>query len=287
MENVIRDKIMKRLLNINASRIVNSILLLIGLLFFKPLAYFVALMMFLAGLTNYCLMEKILQRLGFQNTCSTMSCDTEMKVYDVKEHWETIYQTKKSNEVSWHQEMPKTSLNLISEAKIDKNAKIIDIGGGDSNLVDNLLAIGFRNITVLDISSNALSRAKKRLRSRANNVKWIVFDLREFETNDKYDLWHDRAVLHFLTEEDDIRKYVEKVKQLLKPNGYLIVSTFSKNGPKKCSGLDIKQYSEESIKELFSGFEHIKSFEEKHLTPWDASQIFISSVFRKCSEKCH
>src|SRR3989344_1359343 len=127
--------------------------------------------------------------------------------YDAKEHWENIYQTKKSNEVSWHQEKPKTSLNLISETNLDKNAKIIDIGAGDSKLVDNLIALGFRNITVLDVSSNALNRAKKRLGDRANDVKWIVSDLREFETNDRYGIWHDRAVLHFLTEEDDISEY--------------------------------------------------------------------------------
>ncbi|MBI4453896.1 class I SAM-dependent methyltransferase [Candidatus Woesearchaeota archaeon] len=201
--------------------------------------------------------------------------------YDATEHWENIYQTKKSNEVSWHQEKPKTSLNLISETNLDKDAKFIDVGAGDSNLVDNLLALGFKNITVLDVSSNALNRAKKRLRNKANDVKWIVSDLREFETNEKYDVWHDRAVLHFLTEKEDISGYVEKVRQLLKPSGYLIVSTFSENGPKKCSGLDIKQYSEDSMIKLFNGFKHIKSFEEEHLTPWGASQIFIFNVFRK------
>ncbi len=139
---------------------------------------------------------------------------------------------KKSNEVSWHQEKPKTSLNLISETNLDKDAKIIDVGAGDSKLVDNLIDLGFRNITVLDVSSNALNRAKKRLGDRANDVTWIESDLREFETNDKYDLWHDRAVLHFLTEKEDISGYVERVRQLLKPSGYLIVSTFSENGQK-------------------------------------------------------
>jgi len=201
--------------------------------------------------------------------------------YNAKEHWESIYQTKKSNEVSWYQENPKTSLDLISETGVDKDIKIIDIGAGASKLVDNLLAFGFRNITVLDVSSSALNIAEKRLGDRANNVKWVVTDLREFETNDKYDIWHDRAVLHFLTEEDDISKYVEKVRQLLKQGGYLIVSTFSEKGPKKCSGLDIKQYSKDSMKKLFSDFEHIKSFEEEHKTPWGASQIFIWSIFRK------
>jgi len=199
----------------------------------------------------------------------------------VKEHWENIYQTKKSNEVSWYQEKPKTSLNLIAETDLDEDARIIDIGAGDSKLVDNLLARGFRNITVLDVSSNALNRAKKRLGDRANDVKWVVSDLREFETNDRYNLWYDRAVLHFLTEEADISRYVERVRQLLKPNGYLIISTFSENGPKRCSGLDIKQYSEDSVKKLFSDFAHIKSFEEEHITPWGASQIFLWGIFRK------
>ena len=106
-------------------------------------------------------------------------------------------------------------------------------------------------------------------------------DLREFETNERYDLWHDRAVLHFLTEEEDIKRYIELVRTYLKPKGYVIVSTFSVNGPKKCSGLDVKQYSEDSMKTLFTGFEHIKSFEEEHLTPWGSSQIFIWGVFRK------
>ena len=205
--------------------------------------------------------------------------------YAAKEHWENIYQTKKSNEVSWHQEKPKTSLNLISEADLNKDDKLIDIGAGDSMLVDNLLTLGFKNITVLDISSNALNRAKKRLGNRADDVKWVVSDLREFETSDKYDLWHDRAVLHFLTEEKDIDKYVKKVRQLLKPDGYLIVSAFSRNGPKRCSGLEIRQYSEDSMKRLFSGFEHVKSFEEEHLTPVGASQIFISSIFKKRGNK--
>ena len=205
--------------------------------------------------------------------------------YDAKEHWESIYQTKKPNEVSWYQEKPKTSLNLIAEVGLGKNASIIDIGAGDSKLVDNLLDIGFRNITVLDVSSMALEKAKKRLGDRADAVKWIVSDLREFETSDRYDLWHDRAVLHFLTAEEDINKYAEVVRRFLKPNGYLILSTFSENGPKRCSGLDIKQYSEDSVKELFSDFEHVKSFEEEHLTPWEASQIFIYSIFRKKGDK--
>ena len=199
----------------------------------------------------------------------------------IKEHWESVYQAKKSDEVSWFQEKPNTSLNLIAETGLDKDARIIDVGAGDSRLVDNLLVLGFRNITVLDVSSTALKRAKKRLRDKANSVKWIESDLMKFETNDRYDLWHDRAVLHFLTKEEDTIKYVELVRKFLKPKGYIIVSAFFANGPKRCSGLDIKQYSENSVKKLFNDFEHIKSFEEEHLTPWGASQIFIHSIFKK------
>ena len=202
-------------------------------------------------------------------------------MYDAKEHWESIYQTKKPDEVSWYQDKPETSLKLIAETGLDKDAGIIDIGAGDSKLVDNLLEIGYRNITVLDVSSVALEKAKIRLGNRSDAVKWIVSDLRKFQTSDRYDLWHDRAVLHFLTIEDDIKKYAEAVRKFLKPNGYLIISTFSENGPKRCSGLDINQYSKDSMKKLFGDFEHIKSFEEEHLTPWEASQIFIYSIFKR------
>jgi len=205
--------------------------------------------------------------------------------YDAKEHWENIYQIKNSEEVSWHQDKPITSLKLISELSLDKDFRIIDVGAGDSKLVDNLLNLGFKNITALDISLNALEKSKKRLGNMADDIKWVVSDLRKFETEDRYDLWHDRAVLHFLTKEEDINRYVDAVRQFLKPNGYLIVSTFSLDGPKKCSGLGIKQYSEDSVKKLFSDFEHIRSFEEEHKTPWEASQVFIYSIFRKCGDE--
>ena len=201
--------------------------------------------------------------------------------YDAGRHWESIYQAKKPDELSWHQEKPDTSLNLIAEAGLGRDAGIIDVGAGDSRLVDNLLDKGFRNITVLDVSPTALERAKKRLGSRAVSVKWVVSDVREFETGDRYDLWHDRAVLHFLTSEEDVNRYVEVVRRVLRPGGYLIVSAFSLRGPTRCSGLDVRQYSEASLKKLFSDFEHIKSFEDEHVTPWGASQMFLCGVFRK------
>jgi 2-polyprenyl-3-methyl-5-hydroxy-6-metoxy-1,4-benzoquinol methylase len=206
----------------------------------------------------------------------------DVKEHDVKEHWEDIWTRKKSNQVSWYQEYPKPSIDLILSTNPNKDAKIIDVGGGDSNLVEKLLDLGFSDITVLDISAKALKRAKERLGKRAEMVKWIECDIREFDTNNRYDIWHDRALLHFLTTEKDLKNYVELTGKHVKASGYVILSTFSTNGPMMCSGLDTKQFSEESVKKLFvNGFEHIKSFEEEHKTPFGVSQIFIYTIFRR------
>ena len=203
-------------------------------------------------------------------------------MYDTKEHWENVWTRKKSNEVSWYQQDPKTSIDLILSTNPSNDAGIIDVGGGDSNLVDKLLDLGFKNITVLDISAKALKRAKERLGEKAKRVKWIECNIREFDTNDRYDIWHDRALLHFLTSEEDLKNYVGLTRKHVKESGYLILSTFSTNGPMMCSGLDTRQYSEESMKKLFSnGFEHVKSFEKEHKTPFGVGQIFIYTVFRK------
>ncbi len=202
--------------------------------------------------------------------------------YDAKEHWENVWTTKKSNEVSWYQEYPQTSINLILPTNPSKDAKIIDVGGGDSNLAETLLDLGFNNITVLDISANALERAKKRLGNKSSMVTWIESDILELENDNRYDIWHDRALLHFLTSEENLKNYVKLVKQHVMQGGYLIISTFSTKGPIKCSGLDTRQYSKESIQELFSNeFEHVKSFEEEHVTPRGMGQIFTWNVFRK------
>lgn len=205
-----------------------------------------------------------------------------IKVDDSKKHWEDVWTRKKSNEVSWYQQYPKTSLDLILSTNPSKDIRIIDVGGGDSNIVEKLLELGFRNITVLDISAKALERAKERLGKRAEMVKWIECDIREFDTNDKYDIWYDRALLHFLTSEEDLKNYVKLTRKYVKEGGCMILSTFSTNGPMMCSGLDTKQFSEESMKKLFSnGFEFVKSFEEEHKTPFGVGQIFIYTVFRK------
>jgi 2-polyprenyl-3-methyl-5-hydroxy-6-metoxy-1,4-benzoquinol methylase len=203
-------------------------------------------------------------------------------MYDAKEHWEDIWTRKKSNEVSWYQQYPKTSIDLILSTNPSKDAKIIDVGGGDSNLTDKLLELGFKNITVLDISAKALERSKERLGKKADSINWIYCDIREFDSQKRYDVWHDRALLHFLTDEQDMQKYVEMIRKHVNDKGHVIISSFSTRGPMMCSGLNTSQHSEESMKKLFfNGFEHIKSFEEEHKTPFGVIQIFTCNVFRK------
>ena len=198
----------------------------------------------------------------------------------IKKHWETVYETKNPNQVSWTQEIPKTSLNFIHSFNTNKNAKIIDIGGGDSKLVDFLLDEGFQNITVLDISQKAIEKAQLRLGEKAKKVNWIVSNITDFKPTTQYDIWHDRATFHFLTSQEQINKYLEIVKNAV--SGYLIIGTFSENGPLKCSGLEIKQYSKETITELFqSEFQVLEYFTEDHLTPFDTTQNFIFCSFKK------
>lgn len=197
-----------------------------------------------------------------------------------KNHWETVYETKQPSEVSWTQENPKTSLDYIRETFLDKKAKIIDIGGGDSNLVDFLLEEGYENISVLDISANALERVKNRLGKNAEKVNWIVADITEFKPETTYDIWHDRATFHFLTTPEQIKKYSEITQKWI--NGFLIIGTFSENGPKKCSGLVIRQYSETAIENQFSNnFIKLKCITEDHITPFETKQNFTFCAFKK------
>jgi len=197
-----------------------------------------------------------------------------------KNHWEAVYETKQPSEVSWTQENPKTSLDFIRETNLDKTAKIIDIGGGDSKLVDFLLEEGYENITVLDISEKALERTKKRLGKNAEKVNWIVSDITEFKPETPYDIWHDRASFHFLTTPEQIEKYVEITEKSV--TGFLIIGTFSKNGPTKCSGLDIKQYSELELERQFSNcFNKLKCITEDHVTPFETAQNFTFCALEK------
>lgn len=202
--------------------------------------------------------------------------------FDRKKHWEDIYHSKPLSEVSWYQPIPQISINFIRESGISKSAKIIDIGGGDSFLVDYLLKEGYKNITVLDISEAAIKRARQRLGKRADEVKWVVTDVAEFSTEETYDLWHDRAAFHFLTEKVDIEKYLETAQQSINSNGVLIMGTFSENGPKKCSGIEIKQYTDKSLTALFTPFfVKLKCVNSDHQTPFNTLQNFVFCSFRK------
>lgn len=197
-----------------------------------------------------------------------------------KSHWETVYETKQPNEVSWTQENPKTSLDFIRKTNLGKSAKIIDIGGGDSKLVDYLLEEGYEDITVLDISSKALERAQKRLGKKAEKVHWIVSDITEFKPKVSYDIWHDRATFHFLTTTEQIETYVQITEKWV--SNFLIIGTFSENGPKKCSGLDIKQYSEMELESQFSDrFKKRECIIEDHVTPFETKQNFTFCAFEK------
>ncbi|MGZ3900079.1 MAG: class I SAM-dependent methyltransferase [Bacteroidia bacterium] len=184
--------------------------------------------------------------------------------------------------MSWYEPTPATSLKLIEESQIKKDAKIIDVGGGDSFLVDHLLEKGYSNITVLDISASALERAKQRLGEKAGKVKWIVADAADFIPAEKYDLWHDRAAFHFLTKENEISNYVRTITENVNPDGTVIIGTFSDKGPKKCSGIEIKQYSEQSLPEKFKeGFEKVTCNNVQHTTPFNTVQDFIFCVFKR------
>ena len=196
-----------------------------------------------------------------------------------KKHWEIVYETKNQDEVSWTQEIPKTSLAFIHSFGLDKSAKIIDIGGGDSKLVDHLLDQGFENISVLDISEKALEKARIRLGEKAKKVTWIVSDILDFEPTETYEVWHDRAAFHFLTTEDEIEKYKSIVNKSVA--GFLIIGTFSENGPLKCSGLEISQYSEEKLTLTFEdNFDKIDSVLEDHQTPFGTTQNFLFCSFK-------
>ncbi len=205
-----------------------------------------------------------------------------MENLERKNHWENIYETKELAEVSWYQPNPVTSLDLILKFTASKSSKIIDVGGGDSLLVDYLLDLGYQNITVLDISETAINRAKKRLGNRAENVKWIVSDICTFVPVDNYDCWHDRATFHFLTKNTDINQYCKTVENNLSSSGIMIIGTFSEKGPLKCSGIEIKQYSEKSMIGLFQkNFEILNCFYIDHQTPFNSIQNFIFCCFKK------
>ena len=204
-----------------------------------------------------------------------------MKKY-LEDHWQNVYDKKNENEVSWYQKSPKLSLEFVKSLNLSLDAEIIDIGAGESRLVDNLLEMGFVNLSVLDISSKSIEKTKKRLGLKSKLVNWIVSDINNFNPTKKYDLWHDRAAFHFLKDSVEIDNYVKLVKSSLHNQGDLIIATFSENGPLKCSGLEVSRYSENSISDLFNDdFELIKSQKSIHKTPFSTSQEFLFSKFKK------
>ena len=199
---------------------------------------------------------------------------------NIKKYWETVYETKTQEQVSWTQKIPKDSLDFIQSLKLNKDANIIDIGGGDSFLVDFLLEDGYTNISVLDISNKALERAKSRLGTKATKVTWIVSNIIDFKPEKNYDVWHDRAAFHFLTKENDIKTYVSTTEKYVSKN--LIIGTFSNDGPLKCSGLEITQYSKNKMNETFNNkFTPIKSLNKNHQTPFNTIQNFTFCSFKK------
>lgn len=199
-----------------------------------------------------------------------------------KQHWEKVFATKQENEVSWFQPKPETSINFFIENQIPKDAKIIDIGGGDSYLIDNLIEMGYQNLFLLDISENAIERIKNRLGAKAENVIFIVSDIVDFQPEITFDVWHDRASFHFLTNDNEISSYKNLVSNSIASDGFLFLGTFSENGPLKCSGLEIKQYSEAKFEAIFGNhFEKIKCFQENHQTPFETIQNFIFCTYKK------
>ena len=201
--------------------------------------------------------------------------------YNLKLHWEKIYDEKKEDEVSWFQKETNESMKMIQSAGIE-NPKIIDVGSGRSKLLKNLIEIGYNHLTYLDISESALEKSKEFLGEQSKKVRWISKDVLSFKTDEKFDIWHDRAVFHFLNEENLIRKYIDIVEKNISDSGHLIIGTFSENGPLKCSGLHVKRYSEKVIEKLFNrSFKLIDSFYYDHVTPFNTTQNFLFSHFIK------
>ncbi len=206
----------------------------------------------------------------------------DMEATARKLHWENIYQTRAFENVSWFEQVPLVSLRMITENAADSEAPLIDVGGGDSYLGAALLGKGYKNIAVLDISEHALQRAQKRLGADAAKINWIAADITAFTPGTKYAVWHDRAVFHFLNTDEEIAAYKRTAAAAVMPGGTLIIGTFSIDGPEKCSGLPVKQYTEESLAAVFEGaFTPKKCFRINHTTPAGMIQQFVFCSFKR------
>jgi SAM-dependent methyltransferase len=199
-----------------------------------------------------------------------------------KEHWERVYGTTDPTKVGWYQEHPELCLKLIASVGLGKESPILDVGGGASLLVDELLDLGYENLTVLDISITALEHAKSRLGERAHLVTWVDADITQLPPTNQFDLWHDRAVFHFLTDTRDRRKYVKALSQALSAGGHLVIGAFALNAPPRCSGLPVVRYSEQSLSEtLGESFELREVANETHVTPSGKQQEYLFLRFSK------
>jgi 2-polyprenyl-3-methyl-5-hydroxy-6-metoxy-1,4-benzoquinol methylase len=199
-----------------------------------------------------------------------------------KDHWERVYQKQSPAEVGWYQAYPEKSLKLINNTCEGTDCRIIDVGGGTSKLSEHLLDQGYTKLTVLDISSNSIEKAKSQLGAKSSSITWIAADITKYSFNEQYDVWHDRAVFHFLSKTEDRKRYINSLNQTLMLNGHLIMATFSLDAPPKCSGLPVVRYSPETLQnELGDNFNLVESFTDKHVTPSGVPQNFIFCRFFK------
>jgi len=193
---------------------------------------------------------------------------------DWQRHWDTVYQTRTPTEVSWHQDNPARSRDLIRRSGISRSAPIVDVGGGASRLVDYLLADGFTNVTVVDVSAAALQYARQRLGPAAERVTWVETDIMTFSPGRRFKLWHDRAVFHFLTEAAERQRYLTALRAGLAPRGHVVMATFGPGGPERCSGLPVRRYSAATLAAEFGGFVLVEEEQELHVTPAGTGQQF-------------
>jgi SAM-dependent methyltransferase len=203
-------------------------------------------------------------------------------VRDRHAHWEGVYRARPSNDLSWFQQNPALSVEIITALAPNRDARIIDVGGGDSLLVDHLLDLGYRRLTVLDISVSAIERARTRLGSLGEIVRWIATDVLAVEPLGTYDVWHDRALFHFLLEPKERQQYVAAVTTAVVSEGVAVIATFAPDGPQRCSGLDVCRYDEQTLAAEFAdSFVLSDARREEHRTPWGSEQRFVYAVFRR------
>lgn len=200
---------------------------------------------------------------------------------NLEQHWQSIYHQKEPIQVSWYQPYPSMSMEMIRSTKASPNASIIDVGGGSSLFVDALLYSEYKDVSVLDISSAALEHSKQRLGSRASQVQWLTSDVLQFEPPKIYDVWHDRAVFHFLIHPEDSERYIQLLKKALRSQGHFILATFATDGPNKCSGFPVEQYDEDKIQRVLGpDFQWMQTKQESHVTPSGVEQKFIYFHFQ-------